>query len=117
MRLTIALSLVCVPALFGADWKPADNPLTTPWTEQVNPNHALPEYPRPQMARKDWINLNGLWEYAIRPEEGAVTRYDGHILVPFPLESALSGVKKPLTPDQLLWYHRTFTAPNLKGKR
>jgi beta-galactosidase/beta-glucuronidase len=117
MRLAIALSLVCVPAFFGADWKPADSPLTTPWTEEVNASHPLPEYPRPQMARKDWINLNGLWDYAIRPQTATLTQYDGKILVPFPLESALSGVKKPLTPEQLLWYHRTFNAPNLKGKR
>jgi beta-galactosidase/beta-glucuronidase len=67
--------------------------------------------------RKDWINLNGLWDYAIRPQTATLTQYDGHILVPFPLESALSGVKKPLAPEQLLWYHRTFAAPNLKGKR
>jgi beta-galactosidase/beta-glucuronidase len=117
MRLTIALSLVCFSALFGADWKVADNPLTTQWTEDVNPAHPLPEYPRPQMARKDWINLNGLWDYAIRPQSATVTQYDGHILVPYPLESALSGVKKPLTAEQYLWYHRKFTAPNLKGKR
>jgi beta-galactosidase/beta-glucuronidase len=69
------------------------------------------------MVRKDWINLNGLWDYAIRPQTATLTQYDGHILVPFPLESALSGVKKPLAPEQLLWYHRTFAAPNLKGKR
>jgi beta-galactosidase/beta-glucuronidase len=117
MRLTIALSLVCFSALFAADWKVADNPLTTQWTEDVNPAHPLPEYPRPQMVRKDWINLNGLWDYAIRPQSATVTQYDGHILVPYPLESALSGVKKPLTAEQYLWYHRKFTAPNLKGKR
>jgi beta-galactosidase/beta-glucuronidase len=118
MRLTIALSLLCFPALFGADWKPADNPLTTPWTGQVDPAHPLPEYPRPQMVRKDWINLNGLWDYAIRPQQDtAVAQYDGRLLVPFPVESALSGVKMQLTPEEQLWYHRTFTAPNLKGKR
>ncbi|HUB81889.1 MAG TPA: glycoside hydrolase family 2 TIM barrel-domain containing protein [Bryobacteraceae bacterium] len=117
MRLTIALSLLCVPVLAAADWKVADTPLTTPWTSQVNPTHALPEYPRPQMVRKDWINLNGLWDYAIRPRETQVKDWDGHILVPFPLESALSGVKKALAPDQLLWYHRSFVAPNLRGKR
>jgi hypothetical protein len=117
MRLTIALSLVGVSTLCGADWKLADNPLTTPWTAQVNPAHALPEYPRPQMVRKDWVNLNGLWDYAIRPQAEHVTQWDGRILVPFPLESALSGVKKPLTPEQLLWYRRTFGAQNLKGKR
>jgi hypothetical protein len=116
MKLTIAVSLVCVSALLAAEWKVVDNPLTTPWTDEVNPLHPLPEYPRPQMVRKDWINLNGLWDYAIRPLNDTLTRYDGHILVPFPVESALSGVKKPLTPQQLLWYHRTFNAPNLKGK-
>jgi len=117
MRVTIALSLVCVSALAAADWKVADNPLTTPWTSQVNPSHALPEYPRPQMVRKAWTNLNGLWEYAIRSQGTQVKDWDGHILVPFPLESALSGVKKSLSPDQLLWYRRTFTFPHLKGKR
>jgi beta-galactosidase/beta-glucuronidase len=117
MRVTIALSLVCVSALVAADWKVADSPLTTPWTSQVNPSHALPEYPRPQMVRKAWTNLNGLWEYAIRPQGTQVKDWDGQILVPFPLESALSGVKKSLSPEQLLWYRRTFTFPNLKGKR
>ena len=118
MKLIIALTLLWLPALPAADWKPAESPLTTPWTSQVNPGHALPEYPRPQMARKDWINLNGLWDYAIRPQEEATpAKYDGRILVPFPVESALSGVKQPLTPEQRLWYRRTFTAPRLNGKR
>ena len=118
MKLIIALTLLWLPALPAADWKPAESPLTTPWTSQVNPGHALPEYPRPQMARKDWINLNGLWDYAIRPqEETTPAKYDGRILVPFPVESALSGVKQPLTPEQRLWYRRTFTAPRLNGKR
>ena len=118
MRRTLSLSLLCLTALYAADWQPAESPLTTQWTNQVNPDRTLPEYPRPQMTRKDWTNLNGLWDYAIRGRaDASVARYDGQILVPFPLESALSGVKKPLTPDQRLWYHRTFTAPNLKGKR
>ena len=116
MRVTIALSLVCVSMLAAADWKVADNPLTTPWTSEVNPAHALPEYPRPQMVRKIWTNLNGLWDYAIRPQNTQVKDWDGRILVPFPLESALSGVKKPLSAEQLLWYRRTFIVPNLKGK-
>jgi len=117
MKLTI-LTVFCLSALHGADWKPAENPLSTPWTSQVNPDHPLPEYPRPQMARADWINLNGLWDYAIRPQQdGAVASWDGQILVPFPVESALSGVKRPLAPEQRLWYRRTFTAPQVKGKR
>jgi len=118
MKLSIALTLLCLPALFAADWKPAESPLTTPWTASVNPAHALPEYPRPQMVRKDWINLNGLWDFCILPREApAAAKYEGRILVPFPVESALSGVKRPLTPQQRLWYRRVFTAPNLKGKR
>ena len=116
MRVTIALSLVYVSTLAAADWKVADNPLTTPWTSQVNPSRPLPEYPRPQMVRKTWTSLNGLWDYAIRPQGTQVKDWDGQILVPFPLESALSGVKKPVSPEQLLWYRRTFTVPNLKGK-
>ncbi len=118
MKLIIALTLLSLSLLSAADWKPAESPLTTPWTAQVNPGHALPEYPRPQMERKEWISLNGLWDYAIRPQqERAAAKYDGRILVPFPVESALSGVKQPLTPEQRLWYRRTFTAPPLKGKR
>jgi len=118
MKLTIALTLLSLPALSAADWRLAESPLTTPWTSLVTPGRALPEYPRPQMARKDWINLNGLWDYAIRPQqETAAATYDGSILVPFPVESALSGVKRPLTPEQRLWYRRTFPAPPLKGKR
>ena len=73
-----------------------------------------PEYPRPQMVRPDWTNLNGLWNYAIRPAaEEQPTKWDGEILVPFAVESALSGVKKPVQPDERLWYRRTFTAPQL----
>ena len=118
MKLIIALTLLSLAALSAADWKPAESPLTTPWTAQVNPGHALPEYPRPQMERKEWISLNGLWDYAIRPQqERAAAKYGGRILVPFAVESALSGVKQPLTPEQRLWYRRTFTAPPLKGKR
>ena len=118
MRPTFALSILCLPALFGADWKLAESPLITPWTSQVTPAHALPEYPRPQMVRKDWINLNGLWDYAIQPQSASQpAKFDGSILVPFPVESALSGVRKPVKPDERLWYRRKFTAPNLKGKR
>ena len=118
MKRALALALLCLPAAPGADWKPAESPLTTPWTAQVNAGSPLPEYPRPQMARPDWINLNGLWDYAIRPaQEPAPPRYQGQILVPFPVESALSGVRQPLTPEQRLWYHRTFTSSALAGKR
>lgn len=86
--------------------------LKTPWTDQVDPQQPWPEYPRPQMVRARWLNLNGLWEYAIN-EKGASQpdEFTGTILVPFPLESALSGVERSLEPDDQLWYHRTFTLP------
>jgi galactose mutarotase-like enzyme len=78
----------------------------------VNPNNVFPEYPRPQMVRSSWINLNGPWDYAVR-DSGAGTpgRYDGSILVPFPIESQLSRVSRAVTPGQRLWYHRSVTLP------
>ena len=96
---------------WAADWKPADGPLTTPWTGEVDAAHPLPEYPRPQMVRPQWVNLNGLWDYAIRPKaEDRPAKFDGRILVPYPVESALSGVKRPLTPGERLWYRTAFAA-------
>ena len=110
MRMQLAALFVCAPALFwSADWKPADNPLTTPWTGKVTAEHALPEYPRPQLVRPKWTNLNGLWDYAIRPKaEDRPAQFEGKLLVPFAVESALSGVKRPLTPEQRLWYRRSL---------
>ena len=91
----------------------------TQWAKDVSPENVWKEYPRPQMVRKQWVNLNGLWNYAIRPKDASQpTQWDGQILVPFAVESALSGVMKPLKPDQKLWYQRTFQAPNkLQGNR
>ncbi len=84
--------------------------LRTSWTPDAT--CPLPEYPRPQMARPGWINLNGSWDYAIQPvEEKAPEIYQGKILVPYPVESALSGVQRPLLPDEKLWYRRIFVDP------
>ena len=96
----------------AADWQPAAGPLMTKWAKDVSPDKVHPEYPRPQMVRENWTNLNGLWGYAIRPaaETQQPTKYDGQILVPFPIESALSGVMKRVVPDQKLWYARGLDA-------
>ena len=87
--------------------------LPTRWDKDVSPTSPLPEYPRPQMARKQWLSLNGPWDYALSDQAAAVapTDYAGKILVPFPYEAALSGVGKPSVPDQRLWYRRTFRIP------
>jgi len=148
----IFAAVTCLGVGASAAWKPAGGPLMTRWAKEVSPEKVHPEYPRPQMVREDWLNLNGLWDYAIRPVESkgqpggivkaeglgdgsiasagshrqaaldAATRhnvqfadcpdsFDGQILVPFPAESALSGVMKPVGPDNRLWYRRTFTVP------
>jgi hypothetical protein len=102
----------------AADWRPAKGPLMTKWAKDVGPDKALPEYPRPQMVRKDWICLNGQWQFAVAREgdEAPVGKtLDGQILVPFPVESALSGVMKPA---QRVWYRRTFDLkPEWAGRR
>src|SRR2546422_1433691 len=95
-----------------AQWQPAKGRLMTRWAKEVSPDKVHPEYPRPQMVRKDWLSLNGLWEYAIRPKgEGEPNESDGRILVPFSIESALSGVMKTVGEKNRLWYRRTFEVP------
>jgi hypothetical protein len=95
------------------EWRPAKGPLMTGWAKDVSPDKALGGYPRPMMVRKDWLNLNGLWDYAVtgKEVEKPPSAYEGKILVPFCIESALSGVMKPIKPDQRLWYRRQFTVP------
>ncbi len=83
--------------------------LKTPWAQDVNPKQPHPEYPRPQMVRDAWQNLNGTWQFAITPQgDGRPDDFPGEILVPYPLESTLSGVGRQLQPDETLWYRRTF---------
>ncbi|NHI91751.1 MAG: beta-galactosidase [Candidatus Lokiarchaeota archaeon] len=91
----------------------------TRWVKDIDPQHPLPEYPRPQMKRDDWINLNGIWNYAIRSKNvSEIDKFDGKILVPFPIESALSGVKKQVKGKHKIWYQRKFSIPDRwKGKK
>lgn len=102
-----------------AQWKPVEGRISTQWSEQVNPDNVLPEYPRPIMERTEWKNLNGLWDYAII-EKGKHTPsvFDGKILVPFAVESSLSGVAKTVGAEKELVYRRSFEVPSSwKGKR
>ena len=96
-----------------ANWKPVGGYIMTDWAKKVAPDKVLPEYPRPQMAREKWRNLNGLWNYALTDKAAinAPQDNDGQILVPYPYESALSGVGKKSIPDKKLWYRRSFTIP------
>ena len=101
-----------------AQWQPAGDRIRTQWGEKLDPQNVLPEYPRPQMVRGDWQNLNGLWDYAILPIGQTPDKFQGQILVPFAVESSLSGVGKSLGKDNELWYNHSFTVPaKWNGKR
>ena len=92
--------------------KNRSNALLTPWAEDVDTNCPHPEYPRPQMARENWQNLNGTWRYTITAAgEAQPTNFPGEILVPYPVESTLSGVGRQLQPGETLWYQRAFDLP------
>ncbi|HVR75301.1 MAG TPA: glycoside hydrolase family 2, partial [Planctomycetota bacterium] len=118
-RAVVVITLLASTGTARAEWKPGKGPLLTRWAKDVSPGNVLPEYPRPQMVRKDWLNLNGLWGYAIRPRgEAKPATLDGEILVPFPVESALSGVMKRVGDGNRLWYRRRCEIPaSWKGRR
>lgn len=106
-----AVGLVALAAPASAAWTPKPVPLTTPWTGQVSTTNALPDYPRPQLVRPDWQNLNGEWQFAgtsslTTPPVGQTLAES--ILVPFPIESGLSGIKRH---EDRMWYKRNFTVP------
>jgi hypothetical protein len=110
--LLLAVSGLTVRADATVNWQAKTAPLMTPWAASVSPTNVWPEYPRPQLVRPDWENLNGLWDYAITPETVAkAPPFAGKILVPFPVEAALSGVMTNLNEHSKLWYHRAFTVP------
>lgn len=99
-------------AINKISWKPVNGPLKTKWGKDLDPENVLQEYPRPQMVRHDWLNLNGLWEYAIQEKEkNQPVNFDGQILVPFAVESALSGIGKKVGESNKLWYKREIQIP------
>ena len=109
--LTTMLSIaIAVPAIAGK-WSPAGDNIMSPWAEDVNPECPLPEYPRPQMVREQWMNLNGLWKYGITEADAENFSVEGEILVPFAVESSLSGVGRRMDKEDALWYERTFSVP------
>ncbi|HEY8750689.1 MAG TPA: sugar-binding domain-containing protein [Tepidisphaeraceae bacterium] len=117
MKTRAILLALGVLAMAGArsqaadEWKPGKGPLMTRWAKDVSPENAHPEYPRPQMVRKEWQNLNGLWQFqaAAENEDAPLGKeLKEQILVPFPVESALSGLMRHET---RMWYRRTFEIP------
>ena len=96
-------------------WEPKGDHIKTRWAAEVDPENVLPEYPRPLMVRDEWVNLNGLWDYAIVPAGQTMndSNFAGdQILVPFPIESSLSGVCMPLEPGYAIWYKKEIEIPN-----
>ncbi len=108
--LTAIFSVLCFQVLGQnlSKWISKSSPVSTKWGNEVDPKQPLGEYPRPQMSRENsWTSLNGIWQYTITDTASKVPpKFNGKILVPYPVESALSGVKKKLLPSQTLWYKR-----------
>lgn len=102
-------------------WKIVEGRITSPWADSVNPASVLNNYPRPQLQRNEWQNLNGLWQYAVLPKaegEAMPSTFQGNILVPFCIESALSGVGKTVGKDSVLWYRTNINLPSKRnGKK
>jgi beta-galactosidase/beta-glucuronidase len=114
MRKSLLLTgLLSLSISVSAQWKPEGDKIKTMWAEKIDPQNVLSEYPRPLLERPEWKNLNGLWDYAVlQTGQVAPERFDGKILVPFAVESSLSGVQKEVGQDKELWYSRTFTIPS-----
>ncbi len=115
----LAIFFLFFGTVTAQSWQPAGDRIKTRWAEVVDPANPLPEYPRPQLVRDQWVNLNGLWDYAITGRNNNLpVAFDGRILVPYCIESSLSGVQKRVSENQELWYQRTFTIPaNWKNRQ
>ena len=111
LAFALVLGLAACTEKADVQWAPLQEHILSPWAAQVDPQNPLPEYPRPQLERVAWQSLNGLWDYAIGPKEGEQPAPEGKILVPFAVESALSGVGRHITADDALWYSTRFSIP------
>ena len=112
-KILAIVSLLACTACADGNWQSAGDRLMTTWGENLDPASVHQEYPRPQMVREDWKNLNGLWNYAITSADAEDSQCaDGQILVPFAVESALSGAGRTVSENEALWYEREFTVPS-----
>ncbi|MDQ8198835.1 glycoside hydrolase family 2 TIM barrel-domain containing protein [Pelagicoccus enzymogenes] len=110
----LSLSLLFASAGSAEEWSPVEGSMLTEWGEKVTPENAWTEYPRPQMERGDWTNLNGLWDVKVQHRSARQPeQWEGKILVPYALETPLSGVGKRLEQDEVIWYRKQF---KLKSK-
>ena len=91
--------------------------LTTIWSENIDGKTPLPEYPRPQLVRTDWMSLNGIWDFCMLKTEERPAGYDRRILVPYCVESVLSGIGEKVLPEDRLWYRRSFSIPRTWDSR
>ena len=110
--ITVFLLIVLFGAIRSDAWQMKQAPLMTPWAFMVDTNAPLPEYPRPQMVRSNWMNLNGIWQFQPGATNDPVPTgqtLSSQILVPYPMESAISGVMQY---SEFSWYRRTFTVPS-----
>lgn len=118
MKKNLIATAVAVIAAFSAQaqYAPAGNKIRTAWADKIDVANVHPEYPRPIMEREQWQNLNGLWDYAIKKRgEATPSSFDGKILVPFAIESSLSGVGKTVGEENELWYRHSFSVPEAWG--
>lgn len=115
---TLIIGLQQVTAIAQQKWQPVQGSLTTPWTDKVTPENPFPEYPRPTMTRLDWVSLNGLWDISLQDQGTGRPHKSGQILVPYPVESALSGCGWRVEPKhELVYTKRTFIPSRWRQQR
>lgn len=114
MKKILVTTLLALAVLYAnaQTWSPAGEKIKTQWAKDLDVQKIWQEYPRPALERSQWLNLNGLWDYTILPKGSPVpSTFQGKILVPFAIESSLSGVQKNVGAENELWYHHTFQVP------